>query len=73
MAGLSKYPRLHASQDRRLQRTVVQYLDISDEANKNVLRERIFEGMRDKLRREYLQCGFQLWRYWMMLCLFEEF
>ena len=44
-----------ASQDRRLQRTVVQYLDVSVEVNKNVCQERISEGMRDKLGQEYLQ------------------
>ena len=31
-----------ASQDWRLQRTVVQYLDVSVEVNKNVFQERIF-------------------------------
>ena len=31
-----------ASQDRRLQRTVVQYLDVSLEVNKSVFQERIF-------------------------------
>ena len=51
-----------AGPGRRLQRTVVQYLDVSVEVNKNVLRERICEGMRDK----FCSVAFQLWRYWMI-------
>ena len=35
-----------ASQDGRFQPTVVQYLDVSVEADKNVFQERISEGMR---------------------------
>ena len=49
-----------ASQDRRLQRTVVQYLDVFSEVDKNVLRERISERMRDQINREHLQCYFKL-------------
>ena len=61
-----------ASQDRRLQRTVEQYLDVSVEVDKNVQLERISERMHDKLSREYLKWGFQLWRYWMILCLLKS-
>ena len=50
-----------ASQDRRLQRTVKQYLDVSVEVDKNVLQERISEGMRDQIKREHLRCYFKLW------------
>ena len=50
-----------ASQHRRLQRTVVQYLDVSAEVDKNVLSERISERMRDQINREHLQCYFKLW------------
>ena len=31
---------------------------------KIALQERIYEEMRDKISRECLLCGFQLWRYW---------
>ena len=51
----------------------MQYLDVSVEVNKNVLQERISEGMRDKLSREYFQCGFLLWKYWMILRLLKSF
>ena len=70
--GVIKVPEI-ASQDRRLQRTVVQYLDVSVEVNKNVLQERISERMRDTLSREYLQCDFQLCRYWMILRVLKSF
>ena len=49
-----------AGEDRRLQRTVVQYLDVSAEVDKNVLQERTSEGMRDQISREHLQCFFKL-------------
>ena len=49
-----------ASQDGRLQRTVVQYLDVSAEVDKNVFQERISERMRDQINREHLQCYFKL-------------
>ena len=61
-----------SSQDWRLQRAVVQYLELSVEVDKNVFQERISERMHDKLSREYLQCGIQLWRYWMILCLLKS-
>ena len=38
-----------------------QYLDVSVEVDKNVLQERISEGMRDQIRRKHLQCYFKLW------------
>ena len=60
-----------AGQDRRLQRTVEQHLDVSVAVDKNVLQERISERMHDKLSRKYLQWGFMLWRYWMILCLLK--
>ena len=67
--GVIKVPEI-ASQDRR---TVVQYLDVSVEVNKNVLQERISERVRNKLSREYLQCDFQLCRYWMILRVLNSF
>ena len=41
-----------AGQDQRLQRTVVQYLDVSVEVDRNVFQERISGRMHDKLSRE---------------------
>ena len=69
--GVMEVPQT-AGQDRRLQRTVQQCLDVSVEVDKNVLPERVSERMHDKLRREYLQCGFHLWRYWMILCFLKS-
>ena len=42
---------------RRLQRTVVQCLDVSVEVHKNVLRERISEGLRDEICSVASSCG----------------
>ena len=50
-----------ASQDQRLQRTVVQYLDVSAEVDKTVFQERMSEGMRDQISRKHVQCHFRLW------------
>ena len=62
-AGFSKYPRLQA-------KTGVcgaQYLDVSAEIDKNVVQERISDGMRDQISRKYLQCYFKLWGLGCML------
>ena len=56
-----------ASQDRRLQRTVVQYLDVSAEVNKNDHQERFCERMRDQINRQHLQYYFKLWELGCML------
>ena len=50
-----------ASQDQRLQRTVVQYFDVSAEVDKTVFQERISEGMRDQISRKHVQFHFKLW------------
>ena len=41
--------------------TVEQHLDVSVEVDKNVVLERISEGMRDQISRTHLQCYFKLW------------
>ena len=56
-----------ASQDRRLQRAVVQYLDVSAEVDKNVFQERFSVRMRDRINREHLQCYFKVWGLGCML------
>ena len=55
-----------------MQRTVVQYLDVSAEVDKNVFQELIYEGMRDQISRKHLQCYFKLWEIWSTLCTSER-
>ena len=69
-SGAIKVPEI-AFQDRRLLRAVEQYLDVSVEEDTNVFLEQISERMQDKLSREHLKLGFQLWRCWMILCLLK--
>ena len=60
MLGIRETKNETASQDRRLQHTVVQYLDVSAEVDKKFLKERISDRIRDQISRKHLQCYFKL-------------